>query len=217
MGFFDLYDLKIEKQGKICYNIYNFVKQRNNDMGRKITKPLSSIGYLMQEWDWEKNTLDPATLGFQSNQKVWWKCKYGHSWEAKISNRYNGRGCPVCRCRLKTSFQEQSFYYYIKKIFIDAINGYTEIFNNGMELDIFIPSLKMGIEYDGKAWHNEKSTQKEIRIGIVIGPEGGIDQEEINNLSNSGAQVVTLGKRILRTETVALNVLSILMYELENI
>lgn len=61
------------------------------------------------------------------------------------------------------------------------------------------------------------NTQKEIRIGIVIGPEGGIDQEEINNLSNSGAQVVTLGKRILRTETVALNVLSILMYELENI
>ena len=58
---------------------------------------------LMQEWDWTKNTLDPTTLGFQSNKKVWWKCKYGHSWEAKISNRYNGRGCPICRCRLKTS------------------------------------------------------------------------------------------------------------------
>lgn len=132
-------------------------------MARKITKPLSSIDYLMQEWDWEKNTLNPATLGFQSNQKVWWKCKYGHSWEAKINNRYNGRGCPICRCRLKTSFQEQSFYFYIKKLFIDAINGYTAIFKTGMELDIFIPSLRMGIEYDGKAWHNEKSIQKETR------------------------------------------------------
>lgn len=39
---------------------------------------------------------------------------------------------------------------------------------------------------------------------------------EIENLKNSGAKIVTLGKRILRTETVALNVISIVMYELEN-
>ena len=141
------------------------VKYFNEDnyMGRKITKSLSCIDYLMQEWDWAKNTLDPTTLGFQSNKKVWWKCKYGHSWEAKISNRYNGRDCPICRCRLKTSFQEQSFYFYIKKLFADTLNSYTAFFKNGMELDIFIPSLRMGIEYDGQAWHNEKSIQKETR------------------------------------------------------
>lgn len=132
-------------------------------MARKITEYLSGVSRLMQEWDWEKNTLDPATLGSQSNQKAWWKCKYGHSWQAKINNRYNGRGCPICRYRLKTSFPEQAVFFYVKQLFTDAINGYTDIFKNGMELDIFVPSLMVGVEYDGKAWHNEKSISKEKR------------------------------------------------------
>lgn len=41
----------------------------------------------------------------------------------------------------------------MKKVFPDAISRYTEIFSNGMELDIYIPSIKLGIEYDGMAWH----------------------------------------------------------------
>ena len=55
-----------------------------------------------------------------------------------------------------------------------------------------------------------------IKIGIVIGPEGGLEKNDVEQLENNGAKIVTLGKRILRTETVALNVLSIIMYELEN-
>lgn len=132
-------------------------------MSRKITEYLSNVQRLMQEWDWEKNTLDPTTLGSQSNQRAWWKCKYGHSWQAKINNRYNGRGCPICRHRLKTSFPEQAVFFYVKQIFADTVNGYTDIFKNGMELDVFIPSLMVGIEYDGKAWHNENSINKEKR------------------------------------------------------
>lgn len=136
-------------------------------MPRKITEYLSNVNRLMLEWDWEKNILDPTKLGAQSNQKAWWKCKYGHSWQAKINNRYNGRGCPICRHRLKTSFPEQALYFYVKQVFSDAINGYTNIFKNGMELDIFIPSLMVGIEYDGKAWHNEKTINKEKNKYII--------------------------------------------------
>ena len=54
-----------------------------------------------------------------------------------------------------------------------------------------------------------------LKIGVVIGPEGGIEEQEIEMLKENGAEIITLGKRILRTETVSLNVLSILMYELE--
>lgn len=57
---------------------------------------------------------------------------------------------------------------------------------------------------------------KEIKIGVLIGPEGGIDNTEIEYLQKNGAKIITLGKRILRTETVALNILSIIMYELDN-
>lgn len=63
---------------------------------------------------------------------------------------------------------------------------------------------------------DNQENNKKIKIAIVIGPEGGIDKEEINALEKNGAKIITLGKRILRTETVALNVLSIIMYELEN-
>lgn len=62
----------------------------------------------------------------------------------------------------------------------------------------------------------EKSEKQEIKIAIIIGPEGGIAPEEVEQLKKDGAKSITLGKRILRTETVALNVLSIIMYELEN-
>lgn len=58
--------------------------------------------------------------------------------------------------------------------------------------------------------------EKEIKIAIIIGPEGGIAPEEVEMLKENGARSITLGRRILRTETVALNVLSVIMYELEN-
>ena len=63
---------------------------------------------------------------------------------------------------------------------------------------------------------DNNENNKKIKIAVVIGPEGGIDKEEIETLEKNGAKIITLGKRILRTETVALNVLSIIMYEMEN-
>ena len=53
------------------------------------------------------------------------------------------------------------------------------------------------------------------KIGVIIGPEGGIDEKEADLLQQTGVKTVTLGKRILRTETVALSVLSNIMYELD--
>ena len=61
----------------------------------------------------------------------------------------------------------------------------------------------------------KKINKENIKIGIVIGPEGGIDEKEIEIFKENNAEIITLGPRILRTETVALNILSILMYELE--
>ena len=62
----------------------------------------------------------------------------------------------------------------------------------------------------------KKLKKKNLNIAILIGPEGGIEKSEIEHLKKHGAKIVTLGNRILRTETVALNILSIIMYEFEN-
>ncbi|PWJ47677.1 16S rRNA (uracil(1498)-N(3))-methyltransferase [Faecalicatena contorta] len=53
-------------------------------------------------------------------------------------------------------------------------------------------------------------------VGIFIGPEGGFEEDEVEKAIQSGAHSITLGKRILRTETAGLAILSILMYHLEN-
>ena len=62
----------------------------------------------------------------------------------------------------------------------------------------------------------EKYGENEIKIAVIIGPEGGISLKEVEMIKeNYNVVTVTLGKRILRTETVALNILSIIMYELD--
>lgn len=53
-------------------------------------------------------------------------------------------------------------------------------------------------------------------IGVFIGPEGGFEMEEVEQAEKYGAQPITLGRRILRTETAGLTTLSILMYHLES-
>lgn len=54
-----------------------------------------------------------------------------------------------------------------------------------------------------------------LKIGVVIGPEGGLDKEEVDELEKKGAKVITLGERILRTETAPIAILSNIMYEFE--
>lgn len=53
-------------------------------------------------------------------------------------------------------------------------------------------------------------------VNVFIGPEGGIDDDEIVALKSAGAFSVTLGPRILRTETAPLAVLSNIIYQLED-
>ena len=53
------------------------------------------------------------------------------------------------------------------------------------------------------------------KVAIIIGPEGGIAEEEVKKLKENGAKAVSLGKRILRTETAAMTALSMMIYEYE--
>ena len=54
---------------------------------------------LMAEWDWEKNNVlgfNPQILTQGCHTKVWWICKEGHSYDARIKNRVAGNGCSYC-------------------------------------------------------------------------------------------------------------------------
>ncbi len=57
--------------------------------------------------------------------------------------------------------------------------------------------------------------KKPKNIAVIIGPEGGLSIDEIEDLSKSGSKIVSLGNRILRTETAPIAVLSMINYEYE--
>ena len=138
----------------------NYLKRGENDL--ETLRP-----DLLTEWDFENNAdRRPNDYTCSSKEKIWWKCSIcGYVWQATISNRANhNSGCPKCMKHERTSFPEQALFYYALKLFPDARNGYKEIFDDGRtELDIYIPTIRTGIEYDGKAWHNNaRSIKKTI-------------------------------------------------------
>ena len=57
---------------------------------------------------------------------------------------------------------------------------------------------------------------KTKNIAVFIGPEGGFEESEVERIKNSGFEVITLGKRILRTETAGLALLRNIMIRLED-
>lgn len=61
----------------------------------------------------------------------------------------------------------------------------------------------------------KKTSKHELKIGVIIGPEGGLEKDEVDILKQAGAKIVTLGRRILRTETASIVIASILMYEFD--
>ena len=74
------------------------------------------------------------------------------------------------------------------------------------------------------AYENEDNTtiknvlqeNKNVKsIAVIIGPEGGISSDEIDSLKNLGVKIVSLGNRILRTETASIVALSMIVYEFE--
>ena len=122
--------------------------------------------HILNEWHQEKNLDSPKEVSYGSAKKKWWRCSNcGFEFEARIHDRTgSGTGCPRCLPRRNTSFPEQALYFYIKKMYPDAISRSKDIFDNRMELDIFIPSKKIGIEYDGLNWHKtEEQHQRELK------------------------------------------------------
>lgn len=85
---------------------------------------------LIKEWDYNKNiNVDIHKIKYSSKLKVWWKCKYGHEWEAKILNRtINKSGCPYCSGSLLT--EKNSLVYNYPELIKEWI------FNKNTKFDI---------------------------------------------------------------------------------
>ncbi len=56
----------------------------------------STCPSLCDEWHPTKNVLSPQQITRGSDKKVWWLCPNGHEYQATVSNRVFGKGCPIC-------------------------------------------------------------------------------------------------------------------------
>ncbi|WP_291633411.1 16S rRNA (uracil(1498)-N(3))-methyltransferase [Clostridium sp.] len=96
--------------------------------------------------------------------------------------------------------------------------------NVPIEFDALLEQLKhmdlVVVPYENEEGYGIKKLAQNIdrkdinKVAIVIGPEGGFEESEILKLKEVGASIVTLGPRILRTETAGFTCLSLIMYEL---
>jgi len=121
------------------------------------------------EWDYEKNDMDPKDVLISSSKLIWWKSRYGKPFQATIEERMHSVN--------GTSFQEQAIFYYVKQLFPDAINRGQYAFDDSgeIEIDVYIPCLHFAIEYDGVYWHKNKADR---------------DYHKNTVLSNAGAHLL---------------------------
>lgn len=98
---------------------------------------------------------------------------------------------------------------------IREVMSFQEAIQMAEKLDAgIIPyELSKGMKESRDAIHR---VSKEKTVGVFIGPEGGFSEEEIACALKASIQPISLGKRILRTETAGLTTLSLLMFEMEH-
>ena len=130
------------------------------------------------EWDLEANGgLLPSKVSANTWKSYHWICPKGHHYTKKVHLRTHSVqavDCPKCVKAHSTSFPEQAVYYYTKQFYPDAINRYRGLSKTGLELDIYIPSWHIGIEYDGKPFHSSEEAKKKEHYKYEICKRKGI-------------------------------------------
>ncbi|UCV02711.1 zinc-ribbon domain-containing protein [Dechloromonas denitrificans] len=120
---------------------------------------------LVAEWDVERNSITPEDVVPGSNRNVWWRCKRGHHWAAAVAARaLVGTGC--AKCMTQSSLIEIRLFCELRFFFPDAEWMFRV---NGIECDIFLPSLGVAVEFDGRYWHKDREKHdlaKNTRLGV---------------------------------------------------
>ena len=98
-----------------------------------------------------------------SNKKVWWRCERGHEWKTDIATRtLQGTGCP--RCSNQSSKNEIRIFTELQALFQEVESRHRI---DGLEVDVYLPSLSIAIEYDGKYWHENKEVKDRAKQAVI--------------------------------------------------
>ena len=162
------------------------------------SKMLVDNAEAMQDYDFAKNKdVDVSMLTQGSNIVVWWKCSAcGTEWQVSVYHYIQRiKSCPICSTidKGQTSFQEQAVAYYAKKYFSEAVIGNKKVI--GKELDIYIPSIRTAVEYDGVRYHSDEKRVKNDEEKSEKCKQNGI---RIIRIREHGLQEIRNSENIIR-------------------
>lgn len=116
----------------------------------------------------ERNGECLSTQYINMQTKMLWKCNVcEHEWKARFNGiKTHKTWCPMCGITTyKSSEAEIEIYEYVKEIYPDALNNKPGIIKSKqMKIDIYVPSLRKAIEYDGERFHKGEWAE---RVGNV--------------------------------------------------
>jgi hypothetical protein len=117
---------------------------------------------IASQWS-SKNTLTPQQVSSKAGLLVTWVCEKAHEWKAIIGNRtgVNNTGCPDCWAASFVSKPEQAIYDYLTSLGLESEQSNRKILGKRQELDIYIPSKNVAIEFNGLYWHSEAQGKDE--------------------------------------------------------
>ncbi|WP_371194561.1 zinc-ribbon domain-containing protein [Glaciecola sp. SC05] len=112
---------------------------------------------IAQDWHPTKNIdITPKQVAPKSNKYFWWVCSKGHEYKMQPTERVSyHRGCTEC-AKFGWSAQETRIYCEIKALFPGTKYRYKV---KGSEIDVYIQSIRIGIEYDGHYYHHSKAVK----------------------------------------------------------
>lgn len=144
--------------------------------GKKVLKGVNDLATLrpklVEEWDYERNPdISPTDVTMGTHKKVWWKCsECGREWQASISNRSKGRGCPMCARKATTeSKKKEIFQYSSYGVFIRMYHSIKEAKEQTGLKSIF-PSSPRKKTSGSFIWLLERDDYKAIKIADTINP-----------------------------------------------
>lgn len=143
-------------------SFYDWSQMEGNEHGKK----------LMNEWNRDRNIFELHTnskhVSYSNSKEVWWTCsKCGKDFKAAVCKRvHNNLQCPHCKKQRGTSVPEQGLFEVFKNLYPDTVSRDRHL---GFEIDIYIPELKIGIEYNGSYYHKilcDKTVRDRLKAEI---------------------------------------------------
>lgn len=127
---------------------------------------------IANEWAADLNgSLTPYDVTAGSKKNVWWRCARGHEWQTTVGARSGGNSCRKCRGQTQTSRAEIRLWCELDSVFGGALWAEKV---DGVEIDVFLPSLQIAVELDGAFWHSKREEQDRRKnnflggLGLVV-------------------------------------------------